>query len=259
MTLKTALTDTNNYPGSTSAERANRPVSAVPEQHSCTLLQFKSVAHFKNPVADPVGCAPPSYLSLVPNWVCYFATHQTLVWWHSPLAYLLVYAAPSGSVLPSHWRRWLLVNGHCPPGNCYEVGLRERNTERHLQCLYMMRLKDLTQPPQTDRRPLHPDIHSGDRTLHQRVKWIHWWQVGCYGNILIPPRCLDVHGNGPRWHVVVETGDHPSRKGHVRQTALAVVTGGREGGQKVVLSQISREQFKNKTTGIKMGSFRKQI
>lgn len=69
-----------------------------------------------------------------------------------------------------------------------------------------------------------PANDSGHRTLHQHVEGIHRGQVGCYGNILIPPRCLDVHGDSPRRHVVVETGDHPSGEGHVRQTALAVVT-----------------------------------
>lgn len=111
-------------------------------------------------------------------------------------------------------------------------------------------------PPRQGRGRLRPGMDSGTRTLHQRVERVHRRQVGCYGNVLIPPRCLDVHGDGPGRHVVVETGDHPSGEGHVGQAALAVITGGREGEHKVGRSPGNR--VKNKAPGYKNGLLRKE-
>lgn len=61
-------------------------------------------------------------------------------------------------------------------------------------------------------------------TLHQCIEGVYWWQVGCYGNVLIPPRCLDVHSNSSKWHVSVKTGHHTSGEGHISQIALTVIT-----------------------------------
>lgn len=68
-------------------------------------------------------------------------------------------------------------------------------------------------------------------TLHQSVEGVYWWQVGCYGNVLIPPWCLNVHSNSPWRHVAVEIGHYAGGEGHISQTTLAVIatrTGCRE-------------------------------
>lgn len=68
-------------------------------------------------------------------------------------------------------------------------------------------------------------------TLHQSVEGVYWWQVGCYGNILIPSWCLNVHSNSPWRHVTVEIGHYAGGEGHISQTTLAVIatrTGCRE-------------------------------
>lgn len=64
------------------------------------------------------------------------------------------------------------------------------------------------------------------RTLHKRVEGVYRWQVGCDGNVLVPPWCLNVHSNSPWWHVAVEIGYHAGGEGHIRQTALAVIATG---------------------------------